>query len=535
MHKQGVIIILIILNLFMTSVSFAKDTALKDSLKLTDEEIDFLESKDTFYYAIESNYAPIEYIDSEGNPRGFGVEYLKKASEILNVNFIPVEGFKKYTWADCLNALKSGKIDLLSAVTNTEERREYISFTQPYLKANIIVIGNNDNKLILDIDDMEGATFVFPKKYWQNDYVRSTLTDYTLLNTTDTLESLEVINNMKGQYIFLESVVYNYYSHMKDFHNLRIVGELKFEASHCIGVSKDNELLRDILDKVIKNIPKNEVFKNAMMVEHKQENNYFISFISLIMIIIVIIIVFLRKTIIHNNYKRQMKKNRQTLIENLSHDLKTPLSVLKVNTALLKKGILDEKEQKSCLKVLDNSIDSLDSIIEDLYAVAHLKDILIEKKFISINISKFLKDVYNQHKDIFSKQNKRLEYIEDCNHRDARVSMDRNSMYRAISNLLSNALKFTDEFDSTILEYKVESNKVTIIVKDTGKGIDKESLEHVFERFYQGDNQSKALGKGLGLSITKEIVRMHNGRITVKSKKGEYTILKIILPTINKK
>lgn len=526
-------IIAIIIGIFLintVSSCFADNKYNSKSLNLTQEELEFLRTHDTFYYAIAVDYAPIEYINSEGKPKGFGVEYLKKASEILNVDFIPIEGFKNYTWEECLNGMKEGKIDLLPAVSNTEERREYISFTEPYLEMNIIVIGNNDNRLILHERDLEGTTFVFPKGYWQNEYVQSNLEDYGIINTKNMFESLKLINNMKGEYTFLESFVYNYYNNLAHFENLRIVGELKIEVSHCIGVSKGNEILRDILNKVIRNIPKDEVYENAMIVEKKENYNYIQLFLILVIILIIIIILLLRKIIVYNRYKRQMRKNKQRLIENLSHDLKTPLSILKVNIALLKNGILNKNEIKNHLVVLDNSVDSLNFIIEDLYAITHIKDSLIERNFVLTNVSQFLRQIYNQYIDVFNEKNKNLIFNEDDVNKSVNINIDRNSMYRAISNLLLNAHKYTDEFDVVILEYRVENNKVVIIINDNGQGIDKHSLEHIFDRFYQGERQSNISGKGLGLSITKEIIEMHDGQISVVSKKKNYTSFTIKLP-----
>jgi signal transduction histidine kinase len=113
-----------------------------------------------------------------------------------------------------------------------------------------------------------------------------------------------------------------------------------------------------------------------------------------------------------------------------------------------------------------------------------------------------------------------------------RVTWDHDRMSEVLGNLLSNAFKFTEKGGEVELAAEPAEGGVVIHVRDTGAGIPPEQLPHVFEKFYQADNQRAASheGSGLGLAIAREIVRAHGGEIAVESTVGVGTTFTIIMP-----
>src|SRR5262249_48180754 len=114
---------------------------------------------------------------------------------------------------------------------------------------------------------------------------------------------------------------------------------------------------------------------------------------------------------------------------------------------------------------------------------------------------------------------------------DIELNADKDKLLRVLSNLLSNALKFTPREGKVSLSATRENNELRLIVEDTGPGIPKDKLDSVFERFQQeGSQASKATGSGLGLTISKMFVELHGGAISVESEPGSGCAFTIILP-----
>jgi signal transduction histidine kinase len=113
-----------------------------------------------------------------------------------------------------------------------------------------------------------------------------------------------------------------------------------------------------------------------------------------------------------------------------------------------------------------------------------------------------------------------------------KVYWDEDRINEVLGNLISNAFKFTSRGGKVALAVAAVDNKIVITVSDTGAGISPEQLPHIFDKFFQADNQAQAAtkGTGLGLAIAKEIVEAHGGQITVESREGEGTTFVVTLP-----
>jgi two-component system sensor histidine kinase ResE len=116
----------------------------------------------------------------------------------------------------------------------------------------------------------------------------------------------------------------------------------------------------------------------------------------------------------------------------------------------------------------------------------------------------------------------------------AEVTWDEDRINEVLGNLLSNAFKFTPRYGDVFLEVEGVKESARITIRDTGAGIPAEQLPHIFEKFYQADNQASAAlkGTGLGLAIAKQIVEAHKGTITVDSTEGVGTTFVLTLPIV---
>jgi len=238
--------------------------------------------------------------------------------------------------------------------------------------------------------------------------------------------------------------------------------------------------------------------------------------------------------------QRELANIKRELIDNISHELKTPLSNIKGYIETIEDEIKNYKSKKGKLKEILNYISPLKRNTERL--IHTISDLLILSKIESgvkfederINFKNLLEDILR----LFDKQlkDKGLSCKVDISNKLPEFWGDKFKLEQMLSNLIDNAIKYTEKGGIKIKIDSVGKDKIKITVEDTGIGIPKEHIPRIFERFYVVDkSRSRQLGgTGLGLSIVKHVVLSYNGEIKVESKVGVGTRFEIILPVRKK-
>lgn len=217
-----------------------------------------------------------------------------------------------------------------------------------------------------------------------------------------------------------------------------------------------------------------------------------------------------------------IEKMRKTLIQNVSHDLRTPLSSIKGYLELLEDKESNLEEKKESLEVIKNQVNKMEKMVNELTNLSMIDGKQFQLNLTKMNIVRESKRICNSIK-ILADQ-KGIELKENYPENPVYILGDEKRIEEILTNLLNNAIKFTKEGFVSISISSDKSNAI-IEIKDTGIGIDEKDLPHIFERFYRGDKArtSDESGIGIGLSIVKELVFAHGGQISVKSKINEGT------------
>ena len=203
---------------------------------------------------------------------------------------------------------------------------------------------------------------------------------------------------------------------------------------------------------------------------------------------------------------------QRDFIANVSHDFKTPLSVIRNYSEAIYDDILEEKDKKEYLKGIIQEVDRLNILVMDILQLSKLqggKDILRKEYF---NLSDFLLDFRSAFK--IQIQNKNIKFSIKSFDSSIGILADRNYLYRVVYNFLDNAIKFSNE-DGTIELNSIESEDgIKICVKDNGKGIEENYIDDIWQRYYKN---KKSGGMGIGLAICSEVLRLHNFKYGVIS------------------
>ena len=212
---------------------------------------------------------------------------------------------------------------------------------------------------------------------------------------------------------------------------------------------------------------------------------------------------------------------RKELIANVSHDLRTPLAVLKgyVETLQIKKDELSAEEKEEYLQTLNGNIDKLTGLVDQLFEYSKLEAEQITPVKEPFSITELSHDLIAKFKLIADQKGLAIEL--DHGGENNLVYADIGLVERALQNLLENAIKYTDKGGKITLSIANKGEYIEINLTDTGQGIPMNEQPYIFDRYKQVDPGSKKQGYGLGLAIVKKIMELHDTSISVISKPRE--------------
>jgi K+-sensing histidine kinase KdpD len=217
---------------------------------------------------------------------------------------------------------------------------------------------------------------------------------------------------------------------------------------------------------------------------------------------------------------RELDAMRTEFLANVSHELRTPLAVIKgsANSLLQPDVIFDEQTRREFLVSIDRDADTLTRLVDDLLMVSRLEAKALEVKKKQRKIS----DVISNVKDRLDKLTIKHHLLINISNDIPPVYIDEVRIGEVLTNLVENAVKFSDDNTKISIQAVHKTKEVIISVVDEGIGVPQELQKKIFERFFQGEGRKagRRKGTGLGLAICKGIIEAHGGKIWVESKSG---------------
>ncbi|RAS91769.1 two-component sensor histidine kinase [Priestia endophytica] len=205
--------------------------------------------------------------------------------------------------------------------------------------------------------------------------------------------------------------------------------------------------------------------------------------------------------------EKQLEKTRKEFIAGVSHELKTPLSIMKSCISILKDGIASQKKDYY-FEAMANEVDKMDMLIVDMLELAKFESGTYKMKMDVFYIDQMIEHICNQ---LFLEITNRQLYVHKHLSR-VKVMANQHRIEQVITNFLTNAIHYTPQNEDIIISTIEENERVKICIENKGVHIPKEQLDKIWDRFYRGDKsrQRSNGGTGLGLAITKNILELHN-------------------------
>jgi two-component system phosphate regulon sensor histidine kinase PhoR len=254
---------------------------------------------------------------------------------------------------------------------------------------------------------------------------------------------------------------------------------------------------------------------------------------NLLFIITSMSLIFISLAIIYVTWQRdrQLRKLKEDFISNVSHELKTPLSLIRMFSELLAMGrVKDEDKRLEYYRVIHNESDRMSRLIANLLDFANLGRGIQYRHFEKTNIAQLITEAIEAYRHEIQEDGFQLNVAVDPDIPD--IYADPNSITMAFLNLLDNSVKYSG--DRKRIDVRITSNNgfVDLSVADNGVGIPESEQQKIFDKFYRGSDPSvrRIRGSGIGLAITKHVAEIHRGEIAVKSEPGEGSTFTLKIP-----
>lgn len=341
----------------------------EESNNLTEEEKRFLENIEVLHVGLDPSWAPVEYFDSNGEVAGITSDNLRILSDTLGIRFNVAKGVN---WVEVLEKMKAKEIDVITSITPSEERSQYMLFTRPHLKLPMVIVMRDDAQFIDGMESLAGMKIAIVKGYIIQTYLEQDYPDYTVLEFNNMTEAMKAVADGKADAVIGTIAIINLIKNEHNLPMLQVAATTPYSYDLCFGVRKDMPELVQILEKGLSSITPRE---KAILIEKWTNIQYksvidwkVITIISLIIVIIAAI--FIIRSVRESFSQRRLLSSTIDSMSDAVLVLNDQYQVIRSNSIAcdLSKALLGEGEPESILtshfESNDQTTDSLINILK---------------------------------------------------------------------------------------------------------------------------------------------------------------------------
>lgn len=209
---------------------------------------------------------------------------------------------------------------------------------------------------------------------------------------------------------------------------------------------------------------------------------------------------------------------KDDFIANVSHEIKTPLAVIRSYASALQREDLSPEQRREYALTIASASENLSALISNILKLNKLENQTMAPSTAPYDLTRQLSDCALAHEEQWEK--KQIDFDAQLEER-VMIQADESMMEIVFNNLIANAIKFTEAGGRIVLRQEKEGDEVVVTVSDTGCGMSEETMNHIFDKFYQGDTSHSGEGNGLGLALARRVLEISGGSISVRSTPGE--------------
>ncbi|MFZ4699139.1 MAG: ATP-binding protein [Candidatus Methylumidiphilus sp.] len=513
-------------------------------------EIAWLNAHPVIRFTGDPDYAPVEFTDAQGQYRGMGSDYLGLVAARLGIRFEKVAVNSFY---EALKQVRDGQADLLPVVAETQQRNQYLLFTVPYLRFPAVVITARQDVENWSLEALRTMKIAVVHGYNWEDWLTHEYPDVDLVQAPDIQTALMSTSFGLADVMIGDIATTTYFIGKTNIANLRVVHQLEQNLKISMAVRSDLPTLRSLLDKSLANISEEEkraIAKTWIRLEPPawwknptfQRVAWFV--LGALGFVILATLTWNRALARKVRYRTlALEEAHQRLIQSaklesvgrlaagVAHEVKNPLAILQMGVDFLAADIQPGSDAADVVKDMEDAIHRADVIIKGLLDFSRDKNLAMRKTDINEVLRDSLKLVNYEmnHHNIIVEEALSLEL--------PAINADPDKLKQVFINLFMNAIQAMGRDGKLMVasesrRLKKEAGKganatgkfgpgdrvIVIKVEDTGPGIDPAKVGQVFDPFFT--TKPVGQGTGLGLSVSRTIVELHGGVISLRNRDG---------------
>lgn len=512
---------------------------------LHQSETDWLMQQDSIVVALYPYYPPYQFINNQNRIDGLLIEHLDLIEKKIGYSFQK----KQYdNWPKLINDTQNGKIDIVLEIQRTENRDEFLNFHTKLFQTPFVIISKNEVTSGLTLEHFYNKTITVPEEYGIHDYLRKNHPQLIIKPHKDELTCLRMMQSGLYDAYIAPKAVAHYLMKSEKVTNLKIVSEMSYSYIPSIGVNKKNKKLNDVIAKATISITDKEkqllidnwLFNVVSPYYQKPVFWIILSAIALSILILILSANYYLKRIIREKTKalriekekaEESDRLKNSFIQNISYEIKSPLNCITSFSELLKDEDLSPENKKKYSKTIINCGEQLVRIIDNILEVSKLQAEQIKLHPEKTNIDELFQTLFSIFQ-IKAEQKDIDFFVEERKHNSPEIILvDKAKLLKTLCSLIDNAIKFT--FNGHVkISYETKNGLLIIAIEDTGIGIKTADQKKIFKCFAKSKiDSSKRLNElGLGLTIVKEDVDLMDGIISFNSEEHKGTTFTLILP-----
>lgn len=522
-------------------------------IELTSEQKQWLKEHPVIKLAPDISWPPFEWVDENKVYRGMAADYIKLVEEKIGITF---EVEKEKSWPEAVQSVKDKKSDVFSCVAKNAQREEYVTFTRPYLSFPMVIVTRSTIKYVDGVGDLKDMKVGVVDGYATHEYLQNNYPNYDTKVFDTAVEGMQAVSKGTIDAFIDNSATFSYILKEKGLTNLKVSGEMPIRYELSMAVRKDWPELVGIIQQALNSISDEEnqqIYNKWISIRYEHGYDYSLLWRYGALFLLALCFMYFHNRKLSKEVKRRslaesaLKKANGVLMEakkeadianqakskflsHMSHEFRTPLNAILGYAEIFELDKQSTETQKKNASQINFAGKHLLRLVTDLLDLSKIEAGGVELSTENISLLSIMEECKNLVDPLVKTHE--IEVVYDASSlKNYFIHADALRLKQVLINLLSNAIKYNQADGKVTIAAIKEGSNIEVSVSDTGIGMSADQLSELYTSFNRfGAENSGVMGTGIGLVITKKLVNLMQGEITVESTPDIGTTFKVHLP-----